>query len=224
MHLIIFDIDGTILDSVDEDDKCFIQTFSDLYQLDLGEVAWNDFKHVTDAWMTTDIFKQYFDRGPSAEELNQIKTRYYQLLDGVKHKFKAVNKALMFLELLHTRTDCIIGFATGGWGANAILKCSSVGLDLNRFIFKTSSDHFDRSRIVDLVVQEAQNKHQLNVFDSITYFGDGLWDYRTTELLGINFVGVDIHRNGKLAKVGVDQIINDYTNPTQILSWIQDNN
>ncbi len=224
MHLIIFDIDGTILDSVDEDDKCFIQTFADLYQLDLGAVAWNDFKHVTDAWMTTTIFKQYFDRGPSAEELNQMKTRYYQLLNGVKHKFKAVRNALHFIEDLHARRDCIIGFATGGWGANAMLKCSSVGLDLERFIFKTSSDHYDRGRIVDLVVQEAQVKHKLKGFDSITYFGDGLWDYRTTQMLGINFMGVDIHGNGKLAQVGVKQVIRDYTHPELILSWIKDNN
>lgn len=224
MHLIIFDIDGTILDSVDEDDKCFIQTFADLYQLDLGAVAWNDFKHVTDAWMTTTIFKQYFDRAPSAEELYQMKSRYYQLLDGVQHRFKAVNNALKFIELLHARTDCIIGFATGGWGANAILKCSSVGLDLERFIFKTSSDHYDRGRIVELVVQEARVKHKLKGFDSITYFGDGLWDYRTTQLLGIDFVGVDIHGNGKLSKAGVEKVIRDYDDSSLILSWIQDNN
>ena len=224
MHLIIFDIDGTILDSVDEDDKCFIQTFADLYQLDLGAVAWNDFKHVTDAWMMTTIFEQYFNRAPSAVELNQMKSHYYQLLDGVKNRFKAVNNALKFIELLYERTDCIIGFATGGWGANAILKCSSVGLDLERFIFKTSSDHYDRGRIVELVVQEARDRHKLRGFDSITYFGDGLWDYRTTQLLGIDFVGVDIHGNGKLSKAGVGKVIRDYDDSGLILSWIQDNN
>ena len=33
MKLLIFDIDGTILDSTEADDQCFIQTFKDLYQI-----------------------------------------------------------------------------------------------------------------------------------------------------------------------------------------------
>lgn len=57
MKLIIFDIDGTILDSVNADDKCFIQTFKDLYQIDLTNADWNDFTNVTDTGLTNEIFK-----------------------------------------------------------------------------------------------------------------------------------------------------------------------
>ena len=61
----------------------------------------------------------------------------------------------------------------------------------------------------------------INDFDSIFYFGDGLWDYKTTIELDIDFIGVDYHKNGKLINKGAKRVIQNYTDQEKILNWIK---
>lgn len=217
MHLTLFDIDGTLMDSVQTDDACFIQTFGELYGMELGEVDWNGFPHVTDAGLTEALFVRAFERGASAEEVAEVKERFEALLRARKEEFIAVKGALDFLKELVARPDVELGFATGGWAETAMLKCQTVGLDLGAYLHRTSNDHFDRAEITRMVMQDAMERHGEHAFSRITYFGDGLWDYRTTQSLGIDFVGVDIHGNGKLNAAGAEHVLRDFSDPERLL-------
>lgn len=200
MKLLIFDIDGTIIDSVYADDKCFIQTLSDLYQIDLRNIDWNDFINVTDAGLTIEIFERWFSREPKEEEIENIKRYFKSLLQDYTQQFTEIENALSFIDQASSQPGFEIGFATGGWKVTAELKCNSVGLHLNDYIFKSSDDHFNRAKIIDFVIEEASKRHKLREFDSITYFGDGLWDFKTTQDLGIDFIGVDFRNKWKIDK------------------------
>jgi len=222
MKLIIFDIDGTILDSVNADDDCFVKTFKDLYQIDLINTDWNDFKNVTDTGLTIEIFERWFNRLPSEEEINTIKTHFCKLLKQRIIEFSEIENALSFIKLLSKESDFEIGFATGGWKESAELKCNSIGFNLNEFILKSSNDHFNRAKIIDLVIMDALDKNRIEQFESIIYFGDGLWDLRTTYKLGIEFIGVDFYNSNKLHKAGVKKIIKNYVESNKILNWIKE--
>ena len=219
MKLIIFDIDGTILDSVNADDDCFIQTFRDLYEIDLSNGNWNDFEHVTDLGLTREIFQKQLKRLPNEQDISRTKTHFKNLLEKRMHEFTEINGALDFIRFLSEKNDIELGFATGGWKETAELKCTSIGLNLNDFIFKSSNDHFDRANIIQQVATTASNKHS-NRFDSITYFGDGLWDYKTTQQLGIDFIGVDVKNNDRLKNAGALNVLSDYSDPEKILTLI----
>jgi phosphoglycolate phosphatase-like HAD superfamily hydrolase len=222
MKLIIFDIDGTILDSVNADDKCFIQTFKELYQIDLTNADWNDFKNVTDTGLTNEIFEKWLNRIPKKEEIETIKAHFKSLLNNCTHEFTEIENSLPFIKSLSNKPDFEIGFATGGWKETAELKCNSIGLNLNEFIFKSSNDHFNRAKIIELVINDALDKNNNEQFESILYFGDGLWDFKTTIELGIDFIGVDYKDNDKLHNIGVEKIINNYTESDKILNWIKE--
>ena len=222
MKLIIFDIDGTILNSVNADDKCFIQTFHDLYQIDLKNTDWNDFNNVTDTGLTIEIFERWFNREPKKEEIENIKTHFKNLLKEHTQEFTEIEKSLSFIELASTRTDFEVGFATGGWKETAELKCSTVGLNLNNYIFKSSNDHYNRGKIIEFVIREALEKQNVKEFESIIYFGDGLWDYKTTQTLGIEFIGVDFKRNRKLKRTGVEKVIENFIESEKIMNWINE--
>ena len=211
MKLIIFDIDGTILDSVNTDDECFIQTFKDLHQIDLTNVEWNEFNNVTDSGLTFEIFKKWLDRIPTEDEVKTIKAYFYNLLSQKQKDFTEIHGALSFIDALSRKTDFEIGFATGGWKETAELKCNSIGLDITQFIFKSSNDHFNRAKIIELVINEAMVKNSVTQFESIVYFGDGLWDLKTTKELKIDFIGVDFKENNKLRDAAAKYIIKDYT-------------
>ena len=222
MKLIIFDIDGTILDSVNADNKCFIQTFKDLYQIDLTNVDWNDFKNVTDTGLTIEIFEKWLKRIPEKVEIETIKTYFKSLIENCVNEFTEIEKALSFIKLLINKSDFEIGFATGGWKETAELKCNSIGLNLNEFIFKSCSDHFNRAKIIELVIKDALDKNSNKEYESILYFGDGLWDLKTTIELGIDFIGVDFNNNNKLYNAGVEKVIENYAELDKILNWIKE--
>ena len=220
MHLILFDIDGTVLDSVQADDACFIQTFQELHGIDLSGTDWSDFTHVTDVGLTAEIFERWTQRAPSAAELSAIKTRFYSLLRARASEFKEVPHARAFIEQLAGDPNCVVGFATGGWRETATLKCEAIGLPVNDSVFKSSDDHFDRRQIVQLAIDEAQERY--GALGSSTYFGDGVWDWETAQHLGIHFVGVDVHGNGKLRRAGAKRIVRDYADAQRLLAWITD--
>lgn len=224
MKLILFDIDGTILDSVNADDSCFIQTFNELYKIDLSNTDWNDFSNVTDAGLTIEIFAKWLDREPKKEEIENIKAYFKNLLEDHIQQFTVIEKSLSFIELASMQTDFEVGFATGGWKETAELKCNSIGLDLNNYIFKSSNDHYNRDKIIEFVIKEALEKYNVKEFESITYFGDGLWDFKTTQTLGIDFIGVDVKNNRKLINLGVEKVIENFTDSEKIFSWINEKN
>ena len=144
------------------------------------------------------------------------------MLKAYSQQFTEIKKSLSFIKLTSNKTDFEIGFATGGWKETAELKCNSVGLNLNDYIFKSSNDHYNRGKIIEFVIKEALEKHNVKEFESITYFGDGLWDFTTTQILGIDFIGVDSKNSRKLTNVGAEKIIENYTEYEKILNWINE--
>ena len=149
-----------------------------------------------------------------------IKAHFKHLLEGYVHRFKAIENALAFIEILSIDKDFSVGFATGGWKETAELKCNAVGLNLHNHMLKSSNDHYNRGKIIELVIQEAKMKHAIQTFESITYFGDGLWDFKTTQNLKIDFIGVDSHGNNRLKNAGVEKVIKDFVPIEKILNWL----
>ena len=181
---------------------------------------WNDFQHVTDTGLTVEIFEKWFLRVPYSEEVMRIKSHFRNLLAENVHQFTEVENSLAFIELISLHPDVELGFATGGWKETAELKCEAVGLKLDEYMVKSSNDHYHRAKIIELVVEKALSKHNLQEFETITYFGDGLWDFTTTQTLGIEFIGVDVHANEKLTNRGVEKVIRNFREVEKILNWI----
>ena len=219
MDLILFDIDGTLIDSVKTDDQCFIQSFSDLYSIDLSHADWNDFNHVTDSGLTNEIFEQHFNRLPTTDEILELKNHFYNLLKNRIDEFKVVNGVNEALEMLSKHADCMIAFATGGWRETALLKLSSIDFKIGDLVLTTSNDHYSRKEITKLAIKETLVISQTDEFKNITYVGDGLWDYNTSKELGINFIGIDIKNDHKLLKAGATRVFNDFRNVEQWLSF-----
>ena len=103
-----------------------------------------------------EIFEKWLNRKPKIEEIELIKTHFKSLLEAHIDEITEITDALAFIQLLSKDPDFELGFATGGWKETAELKCSAIDLDLNKFIFKSSSDHFNRAEIIKLVIKEIQ--------------------------------------------------------------------
>jgi len=220
MNLIIFDIDGTLVDSVVTDDQCFIRAFADLYGIDLSGIDWSTFKHVTDSGLTRDLFKIHLGKEPTEQEICALKKHFYDLLHMRKSEMTEIRGARKALTMLEAQPEIALALGTGGWEETAKLKLSILGYEPLDLPLVTANHHISRIDITRQAIQESLIKEQVTSFDSITIIGDGLWDLRTAQDLGINFIGIDYHSSAKLVEAGARNVMTDLTRTEQIMEWV----
>ena len=225
MILVIFDIDGTLTNTKVADDLCFIDSVRECWNIDLGEVDWTTYVNVTDAGLATDIYKNKFNKVISEKKYNQLKNLFTKKIISCGHEnpdlFLEVKGAKSFIKELQYQ-EIKIAIATGGWKATAAYKLEKIGIELKKFPHATSDDHHERKMILGLSIEKTRELYQIN-FDQICYIGDGIWDYQASSELGIDFIGIDNLKTGKLKELGVKTIFQDFTNIELLIDKIRNN-
>lgn len=220
--LIVFDIDGTLTATIKADDYGFIQTYKDLYSIDLGKTDWSKFKHVTDLGITNQVFQDNFKRLPNKKEINSIKAHFLRLLKQQfqqdANKFSEITGAVEFFYELRNR-KFPIAIATGGWRETALFKLGEIGLDIKSIPFANSNLHYSRQKITQIAIESAKEKYSID-FEKLIYFGDGKWDLLTCRKMGIEFIGVDFYGNGKLKSLGAEIVIKDFSDTEKLFSLL----
>ena len=187
MHAVLFDIDGTLLQSASVDDALYRESVRAV----LGEVRLRrslyEYNPVTDSGILSQILA---DNGipPVPDPTTEIKRHFVELLRGFiddHGPFEQTPGASEYLQLLRESERHLVAIATGGWGDSARLKLSSAGFDLIDVPLATSDDAPQRADIMRIALSRL-GQH----FDSVTYFGDGPWDRAASEQLGWHFIPV----------------------------------
>lgn len=161
-----------------------------------------------------------FNRLPEVEEIEKIKSHFYGLLSQAENQYQEIKGALAFIDQLAGHDQFQVAFATGGWRETALLKTNSIGFDIEQHVFKSSNDHYSRAEITKLAMSEALSSVNNSSFSSVTYVGDGLWDLHTSNGLGIDFIGVDVHGKGRLSHAGAEKVIGDFLDG-RIGEWLK---
>lgn len=185
MHLVMFDIDGTLIESYDIDEQCFLTAIDEVLGIQI-DACWERYPHVTDAGILDEILSQP-GFGPDRAVLEaQIKACFMQNLTVhlESNSVEPIAGAIEFLAHLKQRDDVVLAIATGGWYESATMKLAAAGLDISGIALATSSDHIARVEIMKLAEARAIEKPLL----SRTYFGDAAWDKTASMVLDYNFV------------------------------------
>ena len=183
MHHIMFDIDGTLVESCEIDSQCFIDAVKEVTGLSINS-DWSGYQHVTDKGILDEFL--YSNGFSNKEEIeNSIKRLFLEKLEAslACQPLKEISGAADFLTLLQSMNKVIVSLATGGWGESAILKLASANINCSTIPLTSSNDHPSRAGIMKLAAKKATNS-QL----PCTYFGDGTWDKQACAELGYNFV------------------------------------
>ena len=193
MNAVIFDIDGTLLQSDANDDALYLAAVRDV----LGNVklrpAWSMYTQFTASGILTEILN---DNAIAAtmDTISAVRDRFVASVR--RHvsdhgSFAEIPGANAFVESLNLSPAHRVAYATGGWRESALLKLSVSGFPVAGVPLATSDDHFERQEIMLHALR------QLNgVFASVTYYGDGHWDAAAAKALGWQFVPVGRKLNG----------------------------
>ena len=186
-HAVIFDIDGTLLDSSGQDDRIYREAVTHV----LGDVtlrpSLGDYDPVTDGGILLQILGDS-DLPASPEKIAAVKREFFRRMDAyVKESgpFRELPGAKsVFGRLLKSDAHCL-AIATGGWRRSAEIKLSTAGFDIGTVPLATSDDAIERTAIMEFALQSIGEE-----VATVTYFGDGLWDQRACEILGWTFRAV----------------------------------
>jgi phosphoglycolate phosphatase-like HAD superfamily hydrolase len=202
VHAVIFDIDGTLLQSAAVDEALYRESVTSV----LGPVRFrpslHDYDFVTDSGILSQILDDNSLRAVF-EQTTEIKTRFVTALTRYiqdNGPFQEVPGAKKMLARLGSSNAHSVAIATGGWLDSALLKLNSANFDLSRFPLATSDDSFDRTEIMRLALARLGSD-----FRSITYYGDGPWDRDACMALGWRFVAVGSALGGINSYFGADE-------------------
>lgn len=183
MHHVMFDIDGTLIESCEIDSQCFIDAVKDITGLFLNS-DWSEYRHVTDSGILNEIFLS--SGYPNYERVKtEVKQCFLKKLEHTlaRQPVKEVTGASAFLHLLQSMSNVVLSLATGGWRESAILKLESAKIDVSETPLASSNDHYSRVEIMKLAAKRTANNQS-----PCTYFGDGVWDKKACSHLGYRFV------------------------------------
>jgi phosphoglycolate phosphatase-like HAD superfamily hydrolase len=190
MHLVMFDIDGTLVDSARFDGELYAAAVESELGLAVDR-NWDVYEHVSDSGVLEQLLREAGRAAEHDELAARVQRRFVALVkDYLARQPSAVSEiagARGLVERLRAAPSVRVAVATGGWEETARLKLAHVGIDSGELAFASGSDARARAEIMRLAERRALRGGELS---RATYFGDGPWDRRASAELGYDFVAV----------------------------------
>lgn len=193
---VIFDVDGTLVDSDGFEENCYAAAVRAV----LGDIdfstKWETYRHVTDAGILHEILQIHGihdDGSVRASVREAFGTEVKAYLDGGGLCAPIVGARQVFDQL--GSRGLRVGLATGGWGHTAAMKLTHAGVDISGLAFASCDDAMERIEIT----RSCMNKLGARAEETI-YIGDGPWDVEASAEIGVAFVGVGERLKGRLHK------------------------
>jgi phosphoglycolate phosphatase-like HAD superfamily hydrolase len=193
--LVIFDIDGTLIDSNEVDGICFVRSIQEEFQVENINDDWESYQEATDRGIFEEIFEASFSRKPSGDEQIKHIERFVALLAEYHAKqpsmFQEISGAADILDRLKHHAEWEVAIATGGWRESALYKLNAARIDINGIPMVTSSESKYRDVLLRKCIEYSKSVYGVGEFERIVSVGDAIWDLKTAHKLGIGFIGIN---------------------------------
>jgi phosphoglycolate phosphatase-like HAD superfamily hydrolase len=222
MYLVMFDIDGTLTETMKVDEECFVRSFKDVFGFAEIDTDWSHYPHTTDSGIFHDIFTSRIGRSPTAQDVSRFRQHFIQLLAAASSEspFAPVAGADRLLSRLAHGGSHRVSLATGGWRDPARLKMASAGMCFDNHPAASADDALDRESIIRLSNQRAAERYRES-FACTVYVGDGVWDARACRGVGIPFIGIATgSRATRLSAEGAVCVLPDFSDADIFLSTL----
>ena len=190
MHFILFDIDGTLVDSNEFDSELYVKAVRKILGITIGD-DWSAYRNVTDGGILDEIIDNAGLTDGRLRIHAEVKAVFAGLvsdyLDEREGQLPEIEGAGAFMTALESLPEVSMALATGGWEETARMKLRAAGLDRYSLPLASGSDALTRTEIMQIAEKRALDGRKAS---RRTYFGDGIWDKRASEELGYDFIAI----------------------------------
>lgn len=214
MHLIIFDVDGTLTRSSGVDARCFQRAVLEVLGVRV-DTNWAQYRHQTDSGILMEILERQ-GRERTQAVSRQVKVRFLELLreacSADPSSCVEVAGAAALLQRLGRRAQVQVAIATGAWEESARLKLDFAGIEAEQLPLASADDSPERKHILEVAIARASGNGARHV-RGVTYVGDGPWDVMAAKQAALRFVGVagGSAERSALERAGAHDILFDLT-------------
>jgi phosphoglycolate phosphatase-like HAD superfamily hydrolase len=212
LNLVVFDIDGTLTDTMKSDLDWYLRALKDEFDVDASETTVVEDDLVTDSGFARALFRKARGGDLSDADIERLKARFMSYLEEAIRLdpglIQEIPGAAHLLDLLNVSARWRAAVATGCWERSATYKLQHSGLYRPAIPMATCEDAPRRSAIVRLAIQRGLDAYSVDQFERIVLVGDRPWDVRVAAMLRYPFIGIDSDRT--LASAGAATVVQDY--------------
>jgi len=199
--LFIFDIDGTLTDSVALYHQVIIDTLKEL-GIEKIDTNFNAYLHHTDSYALKLNFEQNFNENFEDSLLD----KFDDLLEKqfLKHPpISEINGAKNAIDSLRMASQFFC-FATGSLPKPAQIKLNQCNIWNSPELIATSKTSLNREGFVLDAIERSKLYYDVTHFDEIISVGDGIWDLKTAQNLDLDFIGIGLKNKELLIQNGCE--------------------
>lgn len=215
--LIIFDIDDTLTQTAEMHQAAFNRALSSI-GIQEHEFDLNSFLHHTDSY----ISKEIYERMSGREFTKELREQFEQSLwtEICQQQIQEISGAPSFVTHLYQKAGIPYCFASGALRRTALYKLKQVNIPFDAELVVASDDHFSREAILEEAIVKARKHYKVDSFNKIFSIGDGIWDLRAAQKLGLNFIGIGSKNIKVMQEAGMVNHFNDFSDFDAILKDI----
>jgi phosphoglycolate phosphatase-like HAD superfamily hydrolase len=191
-RLIIFDIDGTLLQSIPLQMMCLERALLGIFDSRMAQWGKREAQNTTDSGILVEMYTELMGRIPLPSEKAQFESLFLIELEQALNRgdeIKAIPGADHALSTFREGREMAVAVATGGFESVSRLKMKRAGLSLDGIPAAFAEDGLTKEEVLRASQLRAE-LHYAAQFDEVVYIGDASYDVRAASKLGFRFVGV----------------------------------
>lgn len=224
MKFILFDIDGTLIDSGGAGVKALNRAFEEMFSIpdafrSISMAGKTDLRILTEGMKLHNVASS---NGVVPEFFESYITHLRSTIDATEGHVKAgIREALVEIE---KSEDFMLGLLTGNIERGAKIKLEAFGLDRYFETGAFGDDHADRNRLLPIAVEKLREKRSLDIgYQNCIIIGDTPRDVECAKPYGAYSIGVATgpYSYSLLEEAGADAVFYDLSDTVSFLNLVK---
>lgn len=207
-NLVIFDIDGTVVNSEHQHLESINYGFEKTGCHEVNR-DWHSYAHVTDFHVYSRIFEDNHKRKMTFGDIDLFQHHVMQRLNELP-PMTEIPGAVNFIQKVWNSEKWDLAFATGSLYETALKKLGDPGIKYKAGIVIASNRIESREELIHAAEEAAKRMFQVNTYEHILSCGDAMWDVKTAINLNVPLLGVGLGNKDQLLEAGVKHHIDNW--------------